>query len=188
MKYVSLDLETTCIYDKSPKNILMVSMVVEDTTPPMKALDELPHFTCFVNYETISGEPFALAMNSWILNYISGRNKNPPPYPVYNGGTWIDPANQFLNAHFTKEFGKIPVAGKNVASFDLQFLPEVLQKRFMHRTIDPTSVFIDFNQQRPPSLEDVKKSLGLDAEVSHDAREDALDVIKVLRRAYGDKR
>jgi hypothetical protein len=158
----------------------MVSMVVEDSSSPIPLAD-LPHFTCFVKHDQISGTPFALAMNGWILDYISGRKEN-PPYPVF-GHEWIPFASQFLDSHFSKDFGKIPVAGKNVGSFDIPFLPELLQRRFMHRTIDPGSVFIDFSQPRPPSLDDIKARFG-ESEVTHDAREDALDVIGLLRRKY----
>ena len=81
MKYVSLDLETTCINPKKPENILMISMVVEDPKNPVP-LKDLPHFTRFVKYSSISGESYALAMNNWILDIISGRKENKTDYQV----------------------------------------------------------------------------------------------------------
>src|SRR5581483_3412746 len=128
MKYVSLDLETTSLQPK-PDHILMVSMVVEDTSSPIVPVEELPHFTCFVNPGRIQGEAYALGMNGWILDYISGRKKD-APYPVLladyytareeGKANWEEAASEFLDLHFGKE--KITVAGKNVASFDLKFL------------------------------------------------------------------
>ncbi len=185
MKYVSLDLETTGIEDKSPKNILMVSLVVEDPRN-MVPLDMLPHFTCFVRYPTISGEPYALAMNGWILDIISGRKDNKTGYPIYNQGEWIAEANKFLSHHFGDIEGKIPVAGKNVGTFDLKFMPEALQRRFSYKVIDPAMKFTDLlNDDKVAGLETCKKRAGLEPVVSHDAREDALDVISVLRTTYG---
>jgi oligoribonuclease (3'-5' exoribonuclease) len=61
MKYLSLDLETTCL-QPSPKHILQVSMVVEDTDLALVPVTGLPHFTCFVKHDRIEGEAYALGM------------------------------------------------------------------------------------------------------------------------------
>ena len=185
MKYASLDLETTCLEDRSPKNILMVSIVVEDPKNPMP-LKELPHFTAFVRYPTVSGEAYALAMNAWILDIISGRKPNETGYEIYNQGDWIKPANDFLTKHFGDQDGRIFCAGKNVGTFDFGFLPDALRKRFSFRVIDPAMKFTDLlNDDKIANLETCKKRAGLEPVVSHDAREDALDVIATLRPTYG---
>jgi len=193
MKYVSLDIETTSL-SPSPNNILMISMIVEDTEN-LVPLEKLPHFTCFIKVDSIQGTPYALGMNGWILDIISGRKENTTPYlvlPQYsNGGEivqtahisgWEEVALKFLNEHFGKD--RITLAGKNVGSFDLQFLPHKLKNRFRHRCIDPGSIFLDWKNDTLPSLGDIKKELELGEEVAHDAYEDALDVIKILRTTY----
>lgn len=185
MKYLSLDLETTCLDPKSPENILMISMVVEDPKNPLP-LKELPHFTAFVRYPLVAGEAYALAMNAWILDIISGRKTNETGYKVYDQGSWIRDAEAFLSEHFPAGNGKIPVAGKNVGMFDFNFLPASIQKRISYKIIDPAMMFTDLlNDEKVAGLEVCKKRAGLDPVVSHDAREDALDVISVLRTTYG---
>jgi hypothetical protein len=181
MKYVSLDIETTDLVP-NPKNILMVSLVIEDTKKSNIDAKDLPHFTCFVKQpEPISGSSYALAMNHWILDILSGRNKN-PPYPVLGPG-WHIAAKEFLNLHLgTKKF---IAAGKNVAGFDLQFMPPEFKALFAYRTIDPSMLYIDWGfDVYPPDLKDCKLRAGLGQEVAHDVREDAMDVIRLLRKSY----
>lgn len=184
MKYVSIDLETTGLDNKGPEKILQISMIVEDTNN-LKPLDQLPHFTAFIKQSEITGEPYALAMNYWILDIISGRKENNTNYPIISLKELYAQASEFLNEHFPKGSGKIPFAGKNVAMFDYNFLPSGLQKRVSYRIIDPTSMFIDWKKdEKPPGLGEIKKRLGLEEVVTHDAFDDALDVIKILRTQY----
>lgn len=193
MKYVSLDLETTSL-EPSPRHILQVSMVVEDTTKPEVAVEDLPHFTCFVNHERIRGQAYALGMNGWILDILSGRNKTPQPYPILTWkdalfdddeapeGTWLVPALAFLDEQFGSS--KITVAGKNVAGFDIPFLPKELKSRFRHKVLDPGTLYVNWQtDDQAPNFELCKKRAGLNTPVAHDAREDALDVIRLLRLA-----
>jgi hypothetical protein len=83
----------------------------------------------------------------------------------------------------------INAAGKNFSSFDLQFLKTLpgWQKciQIRQRTIDPAVLYTDwFNDKSLPSLPLCKKRSGLKEEVSHDALEDAWDVVQVLRKFY----
>lgn len=180
MKYVSLDLETTCADEKKPENILQVSIVVEDPHN-VKPLNELPHFTCFVKPKRINGDAYALGMNGWILDIISGRAEG--KHPIYKGDDWVPAAVQFLAKHFPHD-RRIPVAGKNVAGFDKQFLPKILDEMLEYRTIDPGSVFWDPYDEKMQGLGQIKEQLGISGEVTHDAYDDAIDVIKVLRKKY----
>lgn len=203
MKYVSLDIETTCLSPREHRNILGISMVVEDTSKIIP-VRELPHFTCVIDQGTFEGSAEALAMNSWILEMITaGRRRQYTKYPVFNTntsssvpavrpeqdyaqvGSWVQRAQSFLNKHF--EVGKrITVAGKNVAGFDIQFLPPDLQRRFKHRVIDVGSVFVDWTDEQGeviPSLDSLKAAYTMGA-VSHDMYDDACDVIEILRKSY----
>ena len=180
MKYISIDLETTGLIP-APENILMVSMVAEDTKN-IRPLKDLPNFTCLVDVGEVKGSAYALGLNGWILDYISGRNKNVCPYVIYNAVDWIPKACEFIVQHSE---GKAIAAGKNVASFDMKFLPKEITMRFHHRVIDPGPIFIDWeNDSVPPDLGQCKDRVGLAGPITHDAYEDALEVIAVLRTKY----
>jgi oligoribonuclease (3'-5' exoribonuclease) len=178
MKYISVDLETTCL-DPNPKNILMIAMVVEDTKTKLP-LNELPRFVCLVKRPIYSGTPYALTLNSWILEMLA--NNDTSKYPIYEESEWVSKAAAFIDEHF-KDTKAVP-AGKNFSSFDLQFFPDTIKRKFMRRAIDPGSMFVDWEKEAPLSLDDIKKHLCIPGEVTHDAVEDALDVIKVLRTQY----
>jgi hypothetical protein len=211
MKYVSIDLETTCIDPKCPENILQIAMVVEDTTVKAE-LKDLPSFCSIVIPESssISGSLTALSMNAWLLIAIEMYKKNDahevakyflslgvPPQTVeraldarfYNHCYGQDKiwkrANEFLDEHFGVNSKNIIIAGKNVAGFDIPFLHKDFKRRFAHRVIDPASVFIDWSQKTPPSSADLQKRFNTDP-VSHDAYGDAIDVIAWLRPTTGE--
>lgn len=175
MKYVSLDIETTGVRPKQDQ-ILQLALVVEDTTKLMP-IEELPYFCCLVKHEEYHGNAYALGLNAWILDIVSGRTNTGSPYPILTEEDMVTEANVFLSFHFPK--GKINVAGKNAAGFDIPFLPTILSDRFRHRVIDPGSVFVDWNKNQLPALGDL-----LETPVSHDALGDARDVITCLRRSY----
>lgn len=182
MKYLSLDLETTCL-QPAPEHILQISMVVEDSTVPNTPVKDLPHFTCFVKQDRIEGEAYALGMNGWILDIISGRDKRPQPYPILTQAEWLEKALYFLRFHFGGN--KVTVAGKNVAGFDIPFLPKELSKTFRHKVLDPGSLYVNWaTDDQAPNFEECKKRAGMTGPVAHDAREDAMDVILLLRKFY----
>jgi len=193
MKYVSLDIETTCL-DPKPSNILGLSMVVEDSDHPEVAVEDLPHLTVIIDQPVITGQAYALGLNGWILDFISGRSKN-CPYKIIKPSELHYEVGCFLRAQFPDRVFKtetnvyyakkrLTLAGKNVASFDYQFLPDDVKLFFAHRMIDPGSVMINWNLAVPPSLGELLKVVGIDKEVSHDMLDDARDVIRVLRATY----
>lgn len=83
----------------------------------------------------------------------------------------------------------ITVAGKNFASFDKVFLEKLPRwKQAIHvrsRLIDPAIYFTDWKiDTAPPGLNECKKRAGINGEVTHNALEDAWDVILLLRKMY----
>jgi oligoribonuclease (3'-5' exoribonuclease) len=181
MKYCSIDTETSGL---NPSNcqILMASFIVEDSNN-LLPLEELPHLTFFINHGVVEGGPYALAMNSWILDIIAGRKPNTNNIPIFAPINWEEKVQEFLTKHFGTE--KITVAGKNLGTFDLQFLSKNLRSRFSHRLIDPSMLFTNFKtDSKPLSLDECKKRAGIEGVVSHSAYDDALDIIKVLRTKY----
>lgn len=174
MKYVSLDLETTGL-DPRTCQVIEIGMVHEDTEHPAP-LEDLPRHRGLVHNQTLTGEMFALRMNMRLLEEAEEEGHSPEAaweeVRIWLLGQGYDPNN------------KANLVGKNVGIFDYQLLPPFIQEFFRHRCIDPGSVFLDWEQEKVPSLQQL---LG-DTPVAHTAVEDAMDVIRILRRSYGTKR
>jgi len=81
------------------------------------------------------------------------------------------------------------VAGKNFHSGDqtyIERLPRWKQIfRIRHRHIDPSVLFVDWkNDESMPNLKVCKERAKVDGIVTHDALEDAWDVVQLLRTQY----
>ena len=81
------------------------------------------------------------------------------------------------------------VAGKNFASFDKHFLERLPRwqqvVRIRQRIIDPSIIFTNWNEDSTlPSLFECKQRAKIQGVVTHDALEDAWDVIQLLRTQY----
>jgi hypothetical protein len=81
------------------------------------------------------------------------------------------------------------VAGKNFGTFDKLFLQELpwWQKliRTRQRVLDPAILMVDWtNDKSLPNLTQCKERAGVNGIVTHNALEDAWDVIEVLRKFY----
>jgi hypothetical protein len=54
-----------------------------------------------------------------------------------------------------------------------------------NRILDPAILFVDWQEDRAlPGLDDCKKRAGVSGKVTHNALEDAIDVVAVLRTKY----
>jgi oligoribonuclease (3'-5' exoribonuclease) len=83
----------------------------------------------------------------------------------------------------------INVAGKNFASFDKHFLERLPRWkqviRIRQRIIDPSVIFTNWTEDKAiPSLYECKQRAKIEGIVTHDALEDAWDVIQLLRTQY----
>jgi hypothetical protein len=80
-------------------------------------------------------------------------------------------------------------AGKNFASFDKKFL-ELLPRwkqvfSIRSRVLDPGILFVDWkNDEAVPSLFECKQRANINGVVTHNAVEDAMDVVMLLRTKY----
>lgn len=96
----------------------------------------------------------------------------------------VDRMNMFKQAPFT-----ITPAGKNFDAFDRKFI-DLIPKwgqyvKLRHRTIDPTSMYIDwYNDDTPPGLGDCLSRAGVPKIVTHKAVQDCLDTLLVIRKDY----
>jgi oligoribonuclease len=117
-----------------------------------------------------------------------------------NGLVQIDP--DFLNKHVKVVNGRIyPIissnmkktylncAGKNFAGFDKKFLERLPRWKqvfsIRNRVLDPGILFVDWvNDESIPSLDQCKQRAGINGAVTHNAVEDAMDVVMLLRKVY----
>lgn len=198
MIYVSIDIETTGLNPESHQ-ILQIGAVIEDTAT-VKPLSELPKISLTLEHEEYVGQPTALSMNSWILDILSRVDRlNKEDRLEYRKQKGIVPvglaAKQFhlwlLQNGFKKEESgqiKITAAGKNFGTFDKLFLQKLplwsSQVQIKQRVIDPAVLCTEWTEDEDlPNLNTCIKRLGLIGEVTHDAVQDALDVIRVIRSA-----
>lgn len=75
---------------------------------------------------------------------------------------------------------------KNVAGFDMPFLNTLpawkTTTKFHHRVIDPGMLYFNpLTDSVPPDLKECKKRAGLPELVTHEALDDAWDVIQLVR-------
>lgn len=80
-------------------------------------------------------------------------------------------------------------AGKNFAGFDKKFLEKLPRWKqvfsIRSRVLDPGILFVDWiNDESIPGLNECKKRAGIEGVVTHNAVEDAMDVVMLLRQCY----
>jgi len=193
MKYISIDIETTGL-DHWFNNILQIALVFEDTNADLP-LGKLPHLDLFLTHEEgLNFQEPALKMHteSGLLDEYFETDKVTPAEAVDIIVEWL-----IALGYSEEDDGRIKfvVAGKNYNAFDRRFLheiPEWSEKISEHRRVlDPAILFVDWeNDDVPPNLSqclyrsDPKYERdGIDIEVTHDALEDAFDVIRVIRNS-----
>lgn len=191
--YVSIDIETTGIDDKS--HILQISAVYDDLKSPISQLKtiDLP-----IKYEVMTHcEPYAMGMNADLLKKMMDKN-----FETYTPDSAAFCLNRFLSevmeAEGKDEKGrekKVILAGKNVASFDIPkiklFLESVnrvkdFNKMIHYKTLDVGSLYYDTFKDNV-SLSEINKLTNRPA-VSHNALDDAFDVVHAVRYKLGVNR
>jgi len=175
MPYVSIDIETTGL-DPETCQILEIGAVVDDWKLP---IERLPRFRRALTYEIVTGSPYAMALNANLLKQIASPQSD-----------FCKP--QELGAQFAewiKANGLDPMrlqaAGKNFASFDMQFLNRLPRFgehiRFRHRVLDPAILYWRLQDDKLPDSKTCYERAGLDNKVAHTAVEDALAVVRLVR-------
>lgn len=129
-------------------------------------------------------QPREVAGKFWQFLFVNGLVQNRTDYVTVNGNGEILPViNNTTKAVY------ITVAGKNFGTFDKLFLENLPNWsdliKFRTRILDPSILFIDWNSDKePPSLQKCKDRAKIEGKVSHDAVEDAWDVVQLLRTQY----
>ncbi len=177
MKYVAIDIETTGL-DPERHQILEIGAVVE--TDWRTPVEQLPTFQCYCHHGEIRGDAYALWMNAnAILQTASAPDLN---------ANLID-LSGFLEEQLGP--GSVTVAGKNFASFDLQFLRRNdgwKLIRHKHRIIDVGNLFWNpLKDTCLPDLSECAVRAGVQLHDLHTAVGDCRSVIECVRawRAKG---
>ena len=171
--YVSIDLETTGL-DPEYCQILEFGAIIDDWHSP---INQLPRFHRYIKpsqeYDGqlfVCGQPYALALNAEILKRLVSGDVSLPII------TESDLSQQFKDWLVDHKLDPkhVNAAGKNFASFDLQFLHHCSRFSehitFRHRSIDPAVLF--WQPDVDDALPDTKTCLiraGLENRVAHTA-------------------
>jgi oligoribonuclease (3'-5' exoribonuclease) len=180
MRYCSIDIETTGL-DSSYCQILEFACVIEDTENPGVEVRYLPTFRRVLHHKTIMGEPFALHMNSELLyEMVTSKSSE-----IIEPAELLVQFRQFLIVN-TIEYTGVLAAGKNFGSFDLQFIRRLQNQelvKFYYKSLDPTFHYWkpEIDGKYPPSLQICLERAGISKSVTHRARDDAQDIIRLIR-------
>lgn len=182
--YVSIDIETTGL-DPDKNQVIQFGAVLDNF---VTAVPKLPSFERLVvnPKDEYVGSAYALGMNGWIFEKIREINLLEPDQ------TWCyhhQLAAEFC--HWITSQGwpadePLLCAGKNFASFDRQFLLRLpnwkSQHKMHHRTLDPGSMYYEVSDwNRPPCTENCCRRAGVIDNVTHDALDDAFQVVQLIR-------
>jgi len=202
LKYISIDIETTGL-DTEQHQILEFGAVYEDTNNILP-LEKLPKFHAYITHPDgmLTGNIFAFDLNADIIKKLINQKELEDKYKfvkpehlahdflfwLFDLGFEMDIKNKNKkNEYFCSEL--INIAGKNFEGFDRKFLNKIpnFSKyiRIRKRILDPAIICVDWkNDTFLPSLEECNKRVGYMGDVKHNAIDDALDVIRILRTRY----
>jgi oligoribonuclease (3'-5' exoribonuclease) len=205
MIYYSIDIETTGL-DSENHKILSIGAIMEDTNNILP-YEKCPKFNAIIIPEKIgliTGGITGLLMNMSILKQIDEYTKldflGKKDYQNESGFSFFH--ENEISKRFYEFIAKtcplsdikqkhivINVAGKNFGVFDKLFLEKLpdFKKyiKFRQRIIDPSTLYCDFiNDTSLPNLTKCKERANIDGIVTHNALEDAWDVIELLRKKY----
>lgn len=184
MKYCSIDIETTGI-SVDNCDIIEFGAILDDLTD-IVPIETLPQWHCYFIQDTYRGEPYALSMHPHIFKRIAKREEG------YNYCTATSFGYEFktflLDNGYDAVHDKVTInaAGKNFGAFDLQFLKRKtnIEKhvKISHKILDPAMLYIQKGDMSLPSTMQCKMRAGLGSHVSHNALDDARDVIRLIRK------
>lgn len=202
MKILYIDLETTGL-DSFRDQVLEIGCVVDDTTRPDVPLEDLPKFHCYIKWEPVIGNAFALSMHPKILRYIAtdGKDDPGPKVMIYQPDEVSEAFCAWAKDHLDKS---ITIGGKNVAMFDTRFLEQLpgfdnvngrieirgvghnwVSHTIKHRVVDPAiSFFKPFEDKELPNLDTCLLRAGIEGATDHTAVADCYLVIKLMRKVF----
>lgn len=213
LPYFVIDIETTGL-DPVFCQILQFSAIYEDPKLQLP-FEDIPKFNRYIKHDEYHGQDYALWLNSEILlrlsKYKDGwtdeqkkKSEIVTSYQILfdDFDVWVRTilGKQVPIADSNPEVIHINCAGKNFASFDLQFIKRSLRQcgwengypiRFRHKILDPAILYANDEDETLPGLEKcleragIKRDLQKDGSIiTHDALMDNWDVIQLFRKKY----
>lgn len=195
MKFLSLDIETTGL-NYEIHQILEIAAIVHDTKGPLDFESaEKFHAILMPLNGGYNLDPYCAILHTknGLFDDILQGSKLIKSLPSYRNGDTLycnrTSVNLFFEGWLNTRFpvGKINLAGKNVAGFDLPFLYEqtnLNKNLFRHRTLDPAAFYVISDDEVMPDLETCKTRAGISGAVAHRAMQDAWDVVQLLHKAF----
>lgn len=196
-KYISIDIETTGIAAAS--HILQIAAVVDDLS---SSISELRTIDLPIKYDAITySEPYALGMNADLLKRMMDKEFKTfsPRQALEDLVSFVVSVQDSLGLDERGNKQRVLLAGKNVASFDipkihgmfLQYFPEAAymfdpmnnNAVVSYKSLDVGSLYFDVFKENA-SLSKINKLTGRNA-VSHNALDDAFDVVYAVRHKLG---
>lgn len=118
----------------------------------------------------------------WENGALDGKWSEHGHVEIVNGKTYPALTSKMKPFYFN-------AAGKNFANFDNRFLERLPRwkqcLKARGRTLDPSVLYIDWkNDESAPGLAKCKERAGLGGVVTHNAIEDAMDVVMLFRKFY----
>lgn len=183
MLILSIDIETTSI-DPEKGQLLSLGAVAYNSL----TLQEVGTFHGCVNYGEFYGEPVALSMNSSLLMHIARNGADVFPDLM----TLFKSFGNFLEGIEWGEHpdNKITLCGKNFLMFDEKWLDNKCQEvygmnfrksfseaNFGRRYLDVGPMFAKMSDSEIPNLSECMLRAGIDGTVTHNALQDARDVL-----------
>lgn len=169
--YLAIDIETTALQpDKG--QILQIAAIYDNG-------ERLDTYNYYIATNKITGELPAITMNSPLLQRMQDKSIDTVPLNYVRAVL-----REQIERYTLLDSGKLSLAGKNVAGFDLPWLKHFgFDLPVSHRVIDVGSLYFpDFRYV--PSLSEINKRLGRKA-VSHNALADCFDVVAAIRAKFG---
>lgn len=152
---------------------------------------ELHSFSFNIKHDRITGSPFAINMNSKII-----QNMVQNPDSCITLDQFMPRFTEFLeSAGYERESRSnkfhLILGGKNVGSFDINFLRRIPgwfeNISTSSRFVDPVMLYFDVTDDQLPDLKTCKERAGIEGDVAHYGLEDAMDCLLLVRKALRQK-
>lgn len=183
MFILSIDIETTGL-DPINDQILEIGLVAFPTQDdPAGRWAAGGETTCriLIKHPKLTGDAFALWLNRDLLYEI---HSTPNAAHVHHAfGLMME----WLQSQvWWEDCKKLTPAGKNIGSFDLQFLQQLpgwdkKALKLAHRAMDVGPLFALVTDDQPPTLQECLDRAGIKGEVAHTAVSDARNVAELLK-------
>lgn len=213
MIYTSIDIETSGL-DPEKNCVLSIGAIIEDTEKKLPFEECPKFNAIILQNEIVgSPRAITMNKDiiSMVGEYLEGNDETKQNYQTHSdylflekeevvkrfyhfllnngyrdGNDWVPPVSMIDSK--SKPI-TLNVAGKNFGTFDKLFLQQLpwWQKliRTRQRVLDPAILCVDWvNDSSLPSLTQCKERKNIEGVVTHNALEDAWDVIQVLRKFY----